>query len=145
MTMTTRNWIGAGIAVGAGALLAATATAVAVASAQETPAPTPAASSTASGDTTEGHGPGETLLTGSDAEKATAAAKAAVPDGTVLRVETDSDGVYEAHVRKSDGTEVVVAMAKNFTVTGVETFTGHGGGRHGGGSDRSTPSATPTT
>ena len=51
--------------------------------------------------------------------------------GTVIRVETDSDGTYEAHVRKSDGTEVEVKMDKDFTVTSVEEFQGRGG--HGGG------------
>jgi uncharacterized membrane protein YkoI len=83
------------------------------------------------------HGPGphETPLTGEDAEKATAAAQAEIPDGTVLRVETDADGTYEAHVRKADGTMVIVTMDADFAVTGVEEFTprkGHRGhGPHG--------------
>jgi hypothetical protein len=87
----------------------------------------------------------ETPLTGADADKATAAAKAEVPDGTVIRVETDSDGTYEAHVRKSDGTEVEVKMDKDFKVTAVEEFQGRGPG-HGGADDANddaTPSATP--
>lgn len=73
-----------------------------------------------------GHnGAGETLLTGTDAEGMSAAAMAEVPDGTVIRVETDSDGVYEAHVQKADGTEVIVQADKDFKVTGVqeENFT----------------------
>ena len=79
--------------------------------------------------------PDETPLTGSDAEAATAAAEAAVPDGTVLRVETDAGGggVHEAHVRTSDGTEVVVSMDDTFTVTSVEEHMGHG--HHGPGDD----------
>ena len=126
--------IGAGVATGAAALLAATAIAAATstsASADE-PTPNPSASAGASESSSDSHTgrPNETPLTGADAEKATAAAEAAVEGGTVLRVETDSDGVYEAHVRKSDGTEVVVKMDKDFTVTGVEEFTGHG--EHGG-------------
>src|SRR3954463_10829010 len=36
-------------------------------------------------------GPNETLLTGDAAAKATAAAKAAVPGGTIIRVETDAN------------------------------------------------------
>ena len=48
--------------------------------------------------------------------------------GTVIRVETDSDGTYEAHVRKSDGTEVEVKMDKDFKVTAVEEFQGRGPG-----------------
>jgi hypothetical protein len=61
------------------------------------------------------------VLTGSDAERGRAAALAAVPGGTVDRVETDSDGAaYEAHMTKSDGTKVTVKFDKDFTVTGVE-------------------------
>ena len=74
-----------------------------------------------------GPGMGETPLTGADAEKATAAAQAEFPGGTVLRVETDADGTYEAHVRKADGTEVEVKMDKDFKVTSVEEHSfGHG-------------------
>ena len=74
-----------------------------------------------------GPGVGETPLTGADAEKATAAAQAEFPGGTVLRVETDADGTYEAHVRKADGTEVEVKMDKDFKVTSVEEHSyGHG-------------------
>jgi hypothetical protein len=51
----------------------------------------------------------------------TAAAQAAAPDGTIVRVETDSDGSpYEAHVTKADGTEVVVKVDASFAVTGIE-------------------------
>ncbi len=85
-----------------------------------------------------GPGPGETPLTGDDATKATAAAQKAVEGGTVIRVETDADGVYEAHVRKSDGTEVEVKMDKDFTVTSVEEFQGRGGHRPDGTDDDST-------
>jgi len=63
----------------------------------------------------------ETVLTGANAEKAKAAALAAVPGATVDRVETDADGaVYEAHMTKSDGTKVTVKFDKDFKVTGVE-------------------------
>jgi uncharacterized membrane protein YkoI len=72
------------------------------------------------------NGKTETLLTGDTATKAKAAADAAVSGGTVLRVETDAEGAtYEAHVQKSDGTQVTVKMDANFKVTGTET--GHGG------------------
>jgi uncharacterized membrane protein YkoI len=91
-----------------------------------------------------GPGAGETALTGADAEKATAAATAKVPDGTVIRVETDADGVYEAHVRKSDGTEVEVKMNKDFTVTSVEEFQGRGGRDRDDADDDSSTSATPS-
>jgi hypothetical protein len=48
----------------------------------------------------------------------------------VLRVETDSEGSrYEAHLQKSDGTEVTVKVNKQFVVTSVEN--GFGGGPRG--------------
>jgi uncharacterized membrane protein YkoI len=90
-----------------------------------------------------GPGMGETPLTGDDATKATAAAEAAVSGGTVIRVETDSDGTYEAHVRKSDGTEVEVKMDSNFTVTSVEEFQGRGPGADDA-DDDSSATATPS-
>jgi uncharacterized membrane protein YkoI len=78
-------------------------------------------------------GAGETALTGTTADQVKAAALAAVP-GTVLRVETDNGGVYEAHIRKADGTEVEVKVDKAFKVTATEAGGGRGGhGRHGGG------------
>ena len=67
------------------------------------------------------HGPGEQLLTGTAAAKARAAALAAVPGATVIRVETDSAGAaYEAHLRKADGTEVTVKLNSAFTVTATQ-------------------------
>jgi uncharacterized membrane protein YkoI len=83
-------------------------------------------------------GPNEEALTGTAADKVTAAAKDKVPGGTILRVETDSGGAaYEAHVRKSDGTEVVVLFDSSFNVTGVQEHNGRGpGGRDHGGRGR---------
>lgn len=80
-----------------------------------------------------GPGAGETLLEGDTAASVTAAAQAAVPDGTVERVETDSDGSpYEAHVTKADGTHVVVKIDASFAVTGIEDMPAGGpqGGQH---------------
>ena len=69
-------------------------------------------------------GPGgdldEEALTGTTATKVKEAALAKVPGGTVLRLETDSGGAYEAHVRKADGTPVEVKVSKQFEVTSVE-------------------------
>jgi hypothetical protein len=74
-----------------------------------------------------GHGPDETLLTGSTASRVRAAALEAVPGATILRVETDSEGSpYEAHVRKSDGTVVTVKVDEAFNVTATETGFGQG-------------------
>jgi hypothetical protein len=76
------------------------------------------------------HGPGETLLTDGTADKVKRAALDKVSGATVLRVETDSEGSpYEAHLQKSDGTEVTVKVNKQFEVTSVEN--GFGGGPRG--------------
>jgi hypothetical protein len=65
----------------------------------------------------------ETLLTGDTAAKVEAAANAKVPDGTIVRVETDADGnaKYEAHMTKADGTPVTVYVNDQFEVVSVET------------------------
>jgi len=63
----------------------------------------------------------EALLTGDTAEKVKAAALAAVPGGTIQRVENDAEGSpYEAHMTKADGTEVTVKVDSNFKVTSTE-------------------------
>ena len=79
-----------------------------------------------------GPGNGETPLTGTTAEKVTAAALAKYPGATVDRVETDSEGVYEAHLTTTDGKHVIVAVDKSFTVTGSQEMPAGGpGGGHG--------------
>jgi hypothetical protein len=85
-----------------------------------------AAIGTANDPTQGGHvganGVVEKLLTGTTADKAKAAALAAVPGATIERVENDAEGaVYEAHMVKSDGSHVTVKMDANFKVTGIET------------------------
>ncbi len=65
--------------------------------------------------------PDEHLLTGETASKVRAAALARYPGATVLRVETDSDGVYEAHLTTADGKRVTVEVGKDFKVTGLES------------------------
>jgi hypothetical protein len=78
--------------------------------------------------------PDEQALTGDTAGKVKAAALAKLPGATVLRVETDEGGVYEAHVRKADGTEAEVHVDKDYNVTSVDTRPAGGGrGGHGGG------------
>jgi hypothetical protein len=70
------------------------------------------------------NGQREVLLTGDTADKVKAAALAKVPGATVERVETDADhgSPYEAHLRKSDGTELEVLVNKDFAVTAVNTM-----------------------
>lgn len=76
----------------------------------------------------------EKLLTGDTLTKVTAAAKATEPTATIQRVETDSDGVYEAHMVRTDGTPIIVQVGADFAVTTVQVGGpgGHGGGRGGG-------------
>jgi len=69
--------------------------------------------------------PDEQLLTGDTASKVRAAALARYPGATVLRVETDSDGVYEAHLIAKSGQRVTVEVDKAFKVTGEESGPGH--------------------
>jgi hypothetical protein len=71
------------------------------------------------------NGKTEKLLTGDVAAKVRAAALAKV-SGTVQRVETNVDDSvpYEAHIVKSDGTQVVVEVNSNYTVASVQTM-GH--------------------
>ena len=80
----------------------------------------------------------ETLLTGDVAAKVTAAAKAKEPTATIERVETDSDGVYEAHMVRTDGTHIIVQIDKGFAVTNVQV--GGAGGPGGRGSAPTAPS-----
>jgi hypothetical protein len=68
--------------------------------------------------------PDEHLLTGDTATKVRAAALARYPGATVLRVETDSDGVYEAHLTTTDGRRVTVEVDKAFKVTDEEAGPG---------------------
>jgi hypothetical protein len=67
------------------------------------------------------NGQREQPLSGDVASKVRDAALAKVPGGTIERVETDADhgSPYEAHVRKSDGTELEVLVNKSFQVTAV--------------------------
>jgi hypothetical protein len=133
-----------GVIVGAAAIGAALGgAAIAGAATSGTTGASPAATGTAPSATamppgnmpdpaTMTNGPGETLLTGTTADKVKAAALAAVPGATVIRVETDSAGSpYEAHLRKADGSEVTVKVDTGFAATTTEQ--GFGGGPGGGG------------
>jgi uncharacterized membrane protein YkoI len=120
-------------AMAAGGLFGATVLTPAVSSAATTSS-TAASSSTsqASGatasvthDPTKGghtaNGITEALLTGDTATKVKAAATAAVPGGTIQRVENDAEGSkYEAHMTKADGSQVTVKVDASFKVTSVE-------------------------
>jgi len=63
----------------------------------------------------------ETLLTGDALAKVTAIANEQVPGGTIVRVETDADGVakYEAHMTKADGAPATVYVDADFNFVSV--------------------------
>src|SRR3954470_20279296 len=111
---------------GGGAVLAATGTADAV-------------TGSSSSSSTTGNS-GETALTGTTAAKVKSAALAKYPGATVERVETDSDGVYEAHLTTRAGDEITVQVNKSFAVTGTQT-----GGRHGDHDGDATDSSSSTS
>lgn len=127
MNESLRRWSGAvALLVGgllAGVLLAGTITATA------DPTSDPAAGgSHATPDTRPGPGAGQSRgrpggeqpLADDVAEKVRAAALARYPGATIHRVETDSDGTYEAHLSTADGQRVTAEVNANFEVTGEE-------------------------
>lgn len=121
--MLRRGTAGAVLAVaalGAGGALAATGTASAA-----TNAVTTAATNVV--DQSKSQRSDEHLLTGTTAARVKALAVAKCPTATVERVETDSDGVYEAHLVLADGSQLIVHVDASFTITGTQTMGGHGG------------------
>jgi hypothetical protein len=130
-----RSTLVTGAAVGAaaigGAAIASAATSTTTTSPSTTSAPPagapqgPPAGGFARGGHTVG-GKTEKLLSGDVAAKVRAAALAKV-SGTVERVETnvDDSAPYEAHIVKSDGTQVIVEVNSDYTVHAVQTM-----GRH---------------
>ena len=130
---------GAGVASAATGSSTTTPSSSSTAGPSGTPTGTPPAG--APDPATMAHGPNETLLTGSDLTRATAAAEAAEPGATIVRAETDSSGdaTYEVHMKKSDGTYVTVELDSSFKVTGTES--GFGAGPAGG----KAPTGTPPT
>jgi hypothetical protein len=64
----------------------------------------------------------EQPLTGDTATSVKDAVLAKYPDATIERVETDSDGVYEAHITTTDGQHITVELDTSFAITGTETF-----------------------
>lgn len=127
-----RSMLVTGAAIGAAAVGGSAIAGAASSSTTSTPAaPSSAAQSQQQHDPSKGghtaNGRTETLLTGDAASKVRAAALAKVP-GTVERVETnvDSSAPYEAHIVKSDGTEVEVQVNSDYSVAAVNSM----GGQH---------------
>ena len=119
---------GAGVMAAAAAANAADSTPSATTSSTAAAADAPAAGGTV--DESKNVRSDEHLLTGTDATSATAAALAKYPGATIQRVETDSAGVYEAHLVTAAGERLIVQMDATFTVTGNETG-GPADGTHG--------------
>jgi uncharacterized secreted protein with C-terminal beta-propeller domain len=118
----------AGAAIGGGAIASAATSTTASTASSTTPglanhAP-PAFNPSRGGHTFNGKT--ETLLSGDVAAKVRAAAVAKV-SGTVERVETnvDDSAPYEAHIVKSDGTQVIVEVNSDYSVASVKTMGAH--------------------
>ncbi|WP_448628552.1 hypothetical protein [Geodermatophilus sp. URMC 64] len=79
---------------------------------------TGAAGSTAAADR-DGHR-GERPLTGDTRDRVEAAVLAEYPGATIVRTETDSEGVYESHVVTADGQQLIVQVGEDFAVTGTQ-------------------------
>lgn len=162
-TTIRKHGTAAGLVVGgvlAGAVLSGTLSANAASSPSPTPsagASAPAAPNQAApdqanpnrGDLSRPQRADETLLTGDTAAKVKAAVLKKYPGATVVRMETDSDGAYEAHITKADGTRTTVELDKGFAVTGEEDCGpggpgGPGGRGPGGPAGAGTGTASPT-
>jgi hypothetical protein len=63
----------------------------------------------------------EELLTGDTATQVTDAVLAEYPDATIQRVETDSGGVYEAHIVTADDERLTVLVGEDFAITGTDS------------------------
>jgi hypothetical protein len=73
------------------------------------------------------NGPGETLLTGTELSKVTAAAQAAEPGATIVRAETDSNGhTYEVHLQLADGSYKTLYFDSSYAADGSDTGFGAG-------------------
>jgi uncharacterized membrane protein YkoI len=127
-TIRTKLATGAAIvaaAAGGGAIANAATSGTASSSAANAPSALPQQGGGPAGGRHQANGRTEQALSGTVAAKVRAAALQKVP-GTVERVETnvDSSAPYEAHITKSDGTQVEVQVSKDYTVAAVNTMGG---------------------
>ena len=121
--------IAVAVGIAAGSYGVASAATGSGSSSSSSSAAAPATFAAAAAPAPNGHAPwgmqrsDETPLTGTALSKVEAIAKAKVPNGTIVRVETDADGnaAYEAHMTKSGGTPVTVYVNKDFEFVSVET------------------------
>jgi hypothetical protein len=139
MDTTPKRWRRFGGAAGliaggvvAGGILAGTFSASAATTTAPAPASSSSTSATASADQSQPQRSDEKLLTGDTKAKVEAAVLAKYAGATIVRTETDSDGVYESHIVTTAGQATIVQVGKDYTVTGTQTGGPGGHGGHGG-------------
>lgn len=66
-------------------------------------------------------------LTGDTAAAVEEAVLADYPDATIRWLETDADGVYEAHILTAEDERLTVELDESFVITGTELTTAPGG------------------
>ncbi len=124
-----RTKLATGAAVGAAAIGGAAFANAATSSSTTTPVAPSGAPAAQQHDPSQGghtaNGKTETLLTGDVAARVKAAALDKV-SGSVERVETnvDDSAPYEAHIKKADGSEVVVEINSDYSVHAVNAMGG---------------------
>ena len=128
-----RAWVRSTALVGggliAGGILAGTVTATAADDGTGT-SPSATAEDDRGGGDRGGHGgrggceggprAGEEELTGDTADSVEAAVLEEYADATIERLETDADGVYEAHITTADDERLTVELDEDFAITGTE-------------------------
>lgn len=85
---------------------------------------TAAGTTGANGDPSQPQRDDEELLTGETATRVTRAVLAEYPDAEIGRVETDSGGVYQAHLVTADDEWLTVLVGEDFEITGTEEHHG---------------------
>jgi hypothetical protein len=145
-TSSIKGW-GTGVAFLASGLVAGGVLAGTLSANAATPTPSPSAGTTQQApggpaDQTRPQRPDEQLLTGDAVSKVRAAVLAKYPGATIHRLETDSDGAYEAHILTKDGKRLTVEVDKAFKVTGTEAQRDCSGGRGQGGPPPGAPSTS---
>lgn len=136
---------GAAAALVVGGLLAGGVLVSTLAATAATPTPSTPGTAAAPADQSKSQRPDEKLLTGTTSSKVRAAALAKYPGATIQRVESDSDGVYEAHLVTAAGQQVTVEVNKAFAVTGSEAHGGGSGRPNDGDADDTATSSTTGT
>jgi hypothetical protein len=136
MDTTPKSWRRFGGAAGliasgvvAGGILAGTFSASAATTTAPAAASSSSTSATATADQSQPQRSDEKLLTGDTKAKVEAAVLAKYAGATIVRTETDSDGVYESHIVTKAGQATIVQVGSNFAVTGTQT--GGPGGQGG--------------